>query len=147
MSALASGARLDPRLRLVMLFLVPGFVGHTIQLTAEDVPWDGGAWERYWWTPGWHLFVEPWVIVAIAVMLGLAVLGLVPRIGAATATGPRRRRQVAQSSANKDLIAHNQPMSGVAENLRTIRTNLSFMGADGGQRGAAEEHHDRHGGG
>lgn len=66
--------------------------------------------------------------------LGLAVLGLVPRIGATTATGPRRRRQAAQSSANKDLIAHNQPMSGVAENLRTIRTNLSFMGADGGLR-------------
>lgn len=66
--------------------------------------------------------------------LGLAVLGLVPRIGAATATGPKRRRQVAQASANKDLIAHNQPMSGVAENLRTIRTNLSFMGADGGLR-------------
>lgn len=66
--------------------------------------------------------------------LGLAVLGLVPRIGGNTATGPRRRRQVAQSSANKDLIAHTQPMSGVAENLRTIRTNLSFMGADGGLR-------------
>ncbi|MBN8615198.1 MAG: polysaccharide biosynthesis tyrosine autokinase [Deltaproteobacteria bacterium] len=66
--------------------------------------------------------------------LGLAVLGLVPRIGAATATGPRRRRQTAQASANKDLIAHHQPMSGVAENLRTIRTNLSFMGADGGLR-------------
>ncbi len=66
--------------------------------------------------------------------LGLAVLGLVPRIGSATATGPRRRRQTAQSSANKDLIAHHQPMSGVAENLRTIRTNLSFMGADGGLR-------------
>jgi capsular exopolysaccharide synthesis family protein len=66
--------------------------------------------------------------------LGLAVLGLVPRIGAATTTGPRRRRQTAQASTNKDLIAHIQPMSGVAENLRTIRTNLSFMGADGGLR-------------
>lgn len=66
--------------------------------------------------------------------LGLPVLGLVPRIGGATATGPRRRRQVAQASTNKDLIAHLQPMSGVAENLRTIRTNLSFMGADGGLR-------------
>jgi capsular exopolysaccharide synthesis family protein len=66
--------------------------------------------------------------------LGLAVLGLVPRIGSATAQGPRRRRQQAQSSANKDLIAHHQPMSGVAENLRTIRTNLAFMGADHGLR-------------
>jgi capsular exopolysaccharide synthesis family protein len=66
--------------------------------------------------------------------LGLAVLGLVPRIGSATAQGSRRRRQQAQSSANKDLIAHHQPMSGVAENLRTIRTNLAFMGADHGLR-------------
>jgi succinoglycan biosynthesis transport protein ExoP len=66
--------------------------------------------------------------------LGLAVLGLVPRIGGLTSAGPRRRRQQAQSSSNKDLIAHHQPMSGVAENLRTIRTNLAFMGADGGLR-------------
>ena len=66
--------------------------------------------------------------------LGLAVLGLVPRIGGSTAQGPRRRRQQAQASSNKDLVAHNQPMSGVAENLRTIRTNLAFMGADGGLR-------------
>jgi capsular exopolysaccharide synthesis family protein len=63
--------------------------------------------------------------------LGLPVLGLVPRIGGSTATGPRRRRKVAQASTNKDLVAHLQPMSGVAENLRTIRTNLAFMGADG----------------
>jgi hypothetical protein len=75
-AARGAGARLDPRLRLVMLFLVPGFVGHTIQLTAEDVPWDAGAWERYWWTPGWHLYVEPWMVAAIAVLLGLAVLGM-----------------------------------------------------------------------
>lgn len=71
-----AGARLDPRLRLVMLALVPGFVGHTIQLTAEDVPWDAGAWERYWWTPGWHLLVEPWVCVLLAVLLGVAVIGM-----------------------------------------------------------------------
>ncbi len=68
--------RLDPRLRLVLLFLVPGFVGHTIQLTAEDVPWDPSAWERYWWTPGWHLYLSPWLPVLIAVALGLAVLGM-----------------------------------------------------------------------
>jgi hypothetical protein len=69
-------ARLDPRLRAVMLLLVPGFVGHTIQLTAEDVPWDPSAWERYWWTPGWHLYLSPWVPVVIAVLLGLAVLAM-----------------------------------------------------------------------
>lgn len=69
-------ARLDPRLRAVMLLLVPGFVGHTLQLTAEDIPWDPSAWERYWWTPGWHLYLSPWVPVVLAVLLGLAVLAM-----------------------------------------------------------------------
>ncbi|MBX7196586.1 MAG: hypothetical protein K1X94_31325 [Sandaracinaceae bacterium] len=69
-------ARLDPRLRLVALLLVPGFVGHALQLTAEDVPWDPAAWERYWWTPGWHLALSPWVPTILAVMLGLAVLAM-----------------------------------------------------------------------
>lgn len=69
-------ARLDPRLRLVMLMLVPGFVGHTLQLTAEDIPWDPSAWDRYWWTPGWHVYLSPWVPVVLAVLLGLAVLAM-----------------------------------------------------------------------
>jgi hypothetical protein len=69
-------ARLDPRLRLVTLLLVPGFVGHTLQLTAEDIPWDRSAWDRYWWTPGWHVYLSPWVPVVLAVLLGLAVLAM-----------------------------------------------------------------------
>jgi len=66
--------------------------------------------------------------------IGLTVLGLVPRMGGSALGGPRRRRRQVTEGADKDLIAHLQPMSGVAENLRTIRTNLAFMAADGGLR-------------
>jgi len=66
--------------------------------------------------------------------LGLAVLGIVPRFDGAATSGPKRRRGGGNRNApfNADLITHLQPMSSVAENLRTIRTNLSFMGADNG---------------
>ncbi|MFN9813599.1 MAG: hypothetical protein ACK6CU_28650 [Deltaproteobacteria bacterium] len=69
-------ARLDPRLRLVLGLLVPGFAGHALQLTAEDVPWDPSAWERYWWTPGWHVHLWPEAVVALAVALAVAVLAM-----------------------------------------------------------------------
>ncbi len=66
--------------------------------------------------------------------LGLPVLGIVPRFDGQATSGPKRRRRGGGNNApfNADLITHLQPMSSVAENLRTIRTNLSFMGADNG---------------
>ena len=65
--------------------------------------------------------------------LGLPVLGIVPRFDGQATSGPKRRRGGGNTTPfNSDLITHHQPMSSVAENLRTIRTNLSFMGADNG---------------
>lgn len=65
--------------------------------------------------------------------LGLTLLGLVPRMGGA-ALSPSRKRRREVVGGERDLIAHTQPMSAVAENMRTIRTNLAFMGGDGGLR-------------
>lgn len=67
--------------------------------------------------------------------LGLTVLGLLPSIGDGEARGGpikygrRRRRAPAATAANRDLVVHTHPMSAVAESCRTIRTNLTFMGA------------------
>ncbi len=66
----------DPRLVAIAALLPVGFVGHTIQLLSEDRPWDPAQWPRYDWTPGWHLALPPWLVVAFAVGLGVAVLGL-----------------------------------------------------------------------
>lgn len=69
----------DPRLRAYAMLLVPGFLGHAIQLTAEDEPWQPWAMQRFWITPGWHLHLPTWVPLAIAVLLGLAVIALAIR--------------------------------------------------------------------
>lgn len=69
----------DGRLRAVNLLLVAGLVGHATQLLAEDTPWAGEARERYWTTPGWHLFVPPWVVVALAVAVVVAAAGVAAR--------------------------------------------------------------------
>ena len=69
----------DPRLRAYAALLVPAFVGHTIQLLGEDLPWQPHAWSRYWTQPGWHLFVPWWAVVAIAVGLAVAVVGIAIR--------------------------------------------------------------------
>lgn len=68
--------------------------------------------------------------------LDVAVLGLVPRIDDEGAPrGARRRgRKTAKAVGSRDLIAHEQPMSTVAESLRAVRTNLAFMGVRGGLR-------------
>ncbi len=69
----------DERLRAIALLLVPGFVGHTIQLLGEDLPWAPWARLRYFNTPGWHLLLPPEVPIAIAVGLAVAVIGLAVR--------------------------------------------------------------------
>ncbi|MDQ3033554.1 MAG: hypothetical protein M3Y87_14135 [Myxococcota bacterium] len=74
----------DLRLRAYLALLVPGFVGHALQLTAEDVPWEEMALRRYWITPGWHLYLPPEVPALIAVLLAIAVLGLALRPSRAT---------------------------------------------------------------
>lgn len=63
---------------------------------------------------------------------GLTLLGVVPAI-ASTDPGPyapKGRRRGAQPTGdfNPDLVTHTHPMSSVAENCRTIRTNLMFAG-------------------
>ncbi len=66
----------DPRLWLYARLLVPAFVGHAVQLLAEDRPWEPAAMRRYWITPGWHLYLSPYVPLAIAALLALAVAWL-----------------------------------------------------------------------
>ncbi|MEZ4339930.1 MAG: hypothetical protein R3B82_25185 [Sandaracinaceae bacterium] len=58
------------------MLLVPAFVGHTLQLLGEDTPWAPHAWARYWFEPGWHLYLPPWIPAVIAVGLAGAVIGL-----------------------------------------------------------------------
>ena len=74
----------DLRLRAYLALLVPGFVGHALQLTAEDVPWAQMAVRRYWITPGWHLYLPPEVPAVIAVLLALAAVALAIRPTRAT---------------------------------------------------------------
>lgn len=74
----------DPRLRAYCALLVPAFVGHALQLTAEDTPWAEIALRRYWITPGWHLALAPEIPLVIAVLLGLAVIALALRPSRAT---------------------------------------------------------------
>jgi succinoglycan biosynthesis transport protein ExoP len=66
--------------------------------------------------------------------LGLALLGLVPKIGQGTPTrayySRRRNRLSSQDVKNRELIVHEHPSSGIAEASRAIRTNLLFMAPD-----------------
>lgn len=67
--------------------------------------------------------------------LGVPSLGLLPEIGAGASSsgqGARRRRrgQVVEATGAPELIVHENPMSGIAEAARTIRTNLLFMAPD-----------------
>lgn len=71
--------------------------------------------------------------------LGLTILGVVPYFDpdadrSTPEKGPpprakRKRERTPRSNAG-DLIVHTHPMSAVAENFRTVRTNLMFMGGD-----------------
>lgn len=63
----------DARLRAIAILLPIGLVGHFIQLAGEDFP---RALERYYVTPGWHLFLPPYVPAAIASALACATIGL-----------------------------------------------------------------------
>ncbi len=69
----------DGRLRAIALLLPMALLGHTLQLLGEDTPWAPHAWARYWRTPGWHLYLPPWMVVAIAGALIVATLGLATR--------------------------------------------------------------------
>jgi hypothetical protein len=74
----------DVRLRAYLALLIPSFVGHTIQLTGEDVPWSVGSWERSFITPGWHLALPLWAPLVIAIALATAVVALAVKPGRAT---------------------------------------------------------------
>ena len=67
--------------------------------------------------------------------LGVTILGILPRIEeGAKARGPgyskRRRKNAPELIMNRDLVVHTHPKSSVVECCRTIRTNLTFMGAE-----------------
>lgn len=65
----------DERLLAFVVLLAPCFVGYAIQGLTEDVPWLSElATRRYWVTPGWHLYLSPYVPAAIAVALAFAAL-------------------------------------------------------------------------
>jgi hypothetical protein len=69
----------DARLSAIALLVPLGLVGHFIQLAGEDFPWSVHALERYYVTPGWHLWLHPVVPAGIAVALAGAAIGLVIR--------------------------------------------------------------------
>jgi succinoglycan biosynthesis transport protein ExoP len=63
---------------------------------------------------------------------GLTVLGIVPIIDTVNPQAyarSNRRKAAAPTALNPDVVTHTHPMSSVAENCRTIRTNLMFAGA------------------
>jgi capsular exopolysaccharide synthesis family protein len=65
--------------------------------------------------------------------LGVTFLGLLPEMaeeGGDKKGKGRRRRRLPPTSLLPELIVHEQPLSGVAEAARSIRTNLLFMNPD-----------------
>jgi succinoglycan biosynthesis transport protein ExoP len=64
--------------------------------------------------------------------LGVTFLGLLPEMGedGEQKGGRKRRRRVTPSLLSPELIVHEQPLSGIAEAARSIRTNLLFMNPD-----------------
>jgi capsular exopolysaccharide synthesis family protein len=63
--------------------------------------------------------------------LGVTFLGLLPEMSEeGEKKGKRRRRRVPVSTLSPELIVHEQPLSGIAEAARSIRTNLMFMNPD-----------------
>ena len=69
----------DERLQAIAILLIPGLVGHAIQLVGEDVPWADWARLRYFHTPGWHLLLPPVVPVLLAAGLAVSVIRLAVR--------------------------------------------------------------------
>ena len=56
----------DGRVRMFNLLMLPAFYAHSLQLMREDKPWLDDAFIKYWTTPGWHLYLSPWFILALA---------------------------------------------------------------------------------
>lgn len=69
----------DARMRLFSRLLLPGIVGHLLQLASEDAPWADWAEPRAWVTPGWHQYLPEWLPYVLLGALALAVMGLFVR--------------------------------------------------------------------
>lgn len=65
-------------------------------------------------------------------LLGVTFVGLLPEYEGKDGTGKNkpRRRRMRNPNAPLELIVHDDPLSGVAEAARTIRTNLAFINPD-----------------
>jgi len=61
-------------------------------------------------------------------VLGATFLGLIPEFDSTNVAAPRPRRRGALK--HPELVVHEEPMSGVSEASRSIRTNLMFMAPD-----------------
>ncbi len=61
-------------------------------------------------------------------VLGATFLGLIPEFDHTNVAAPTRRRRGALK--HPELVVHEEPMSGVSEASRSIRTNLMFMAPD-----------------
>src|SRR5699024_8753682 len=57
----------------------------------------------------------------------LPFLGIVPRIGPEQRSHDGRRGPSKNEQYNPDTFVHDYPRSAVAEGLRSVRTNLSFL--------------------
>ncbi len=61
-------------------------------------------------------------------ILGATFLGLIPEFDPGNISAPRPRKRGA--IRHPELVVHEEPMSGVSEASRSIRTNLMFMAPD-----------------
>jgi hypothetical protein len=122
----------DERLRAIAILALPAFVGHFIQLGTEDMPWEPWAWPRYYTTPGWHLYLSPWVVVAIAVLLALSVFAvfaiearawLAPRARASTLARPAALAMIALYAAHYLTYPYR-----IRNHMTTMLSELAMLG-------------------
>jgi len=66
----------------------------------------------------------------VDIALRTTFLGLIPEIDPATESGPPHMRRRGRVETGRELYVHQNPMSGIAEAARSVRTNLLFSTPD-----------------